>query len=253
MIRGLVEERTDPVLFRMSYHYVGDLAETVALIWPAPGEPPRQALRARPQQSAARAEPHRGGRDPRDRQQERPAGSHRRLARRPRRDRALGAAEAHHPRIARRRLGAARQDGGRAARRVRAGRGRADLARAGAALRGVVRLGRRPRSEARSRTTPRRSARRCCRIRWRRRISRSSTPPISSPNGNGTASASRRSPAARATGDRCGASIPAPARMSRGAFPDLVEALDFEGAHRRRIADRRATAASRASTSFSSA
>jgi DNA ligase-1 len=34
VIRGLVEERVDPVLFRMSYHYVGDLAETVALIWP---------------------------------------------------------------------------------------------------------------------------------------------------------------------------------------------------------------------------
>jgi DNA ligase 1 len=38
MIRGLVEERTDPVLFRMSYHYVGDLAETAALIWPRPLE-----------------------------------------------------------------------------------------------------------------------------------------------------------------------------------------------------------------------
>jgi DNA ligase-1 len=37
LIRGLVEERTDPVLFRMSYHYVGDLAETAALIWPSPG------------------------------------------------------------------------------------------------------------------------------------------------------------------------------------------------------------------------
>jgi DNA ligase-1 len=36
LIRGLVEERVDPVLFRMSYHYVGDLAETVALIWPHP-------------------------------------------------------------------------------------------------------------------------------------------------------------------------------------------------------------------------
>lgn len=36
LIRGLVEERTDPVLFRMSYHYVGDLAETTALIWPHP-------------------------------------------------------------------------------------------------------------------------------------------------------------------------------------------------------------------------
>jgi DNA ligase-1 len=36
VIRGLVEERVDPVLFGMSYHYVGDLAETAALIWPAP-------------------------------------------------------------------------------------------------------------------------------------------------------------------------------------------------------------------------
>jgi DNA ligase-1 len=36
LIRGLVEERVDPVLFRMSYHYVGDLAESVALIWPGP-------------------------------------------------------------------------------------------------------------------------------------------------------------------------------------------------------------------------
>ena len=33
-IRGLAEERVDPVLFRLSYDYVGDLAETVALIWP---------------------------------------------------------------------------------------------------------------------------------------------------------------------------------------------------------------------------
>ncbi|MEO1471897.1 MAG: cisplatin damage response ATP-dependent DNA ligase, partial [Pseudomonadota bacterium] len=33
-IRGLVEERVDPVLFALSYDYVGDLAETVALIWP---------------------------------------------------------------------------------------------------------------------------------------------------------------------------------------------------------------------------
>ncbi|MEM9737045.1 MAG: ATP-dependent DNA ligase, partial [Pseudomonadota bacterium] len=36
-IRGLVEERVDPVLFRLSYDYVGDLAETVALIWPGAG------------------------------------------------------------------------------------------------------------------------------------------------------------------------------------------------------------------------
>ena len=34
LVRGLIQERTDPVLFEMSYSYVGDLAETVALLWP---------------------------------------------------------------------------------------------------------------------------------------------------------------------------------------------------------------------------
>ena len=37
MIRGLVEERVDPVLFHLSRDYVGDLAETTALIWPGKG------------------------------------------------------------------------------------------------------------------------------------------------------------------------------------------------------------------------
>ena len=35
MIREAVARRVDPILFRWSYDYVGDLAETVALIWPA--------------------------------------------------------------------------------------------------------------------------------------------------------------------------------------------------------------------------
>lgn len=35
LIRELAATRTDPVLFEWSYDYVGDLAETVALIWPA--------------------------------------------------------------------------------------------------------------------------------------------------------------------------------------------------------------------------
>src|SRR6185312_16186072 len=35
MIRGLIAERVDPVLFALSYDYVGDLSETVALMWPA--------------------------------------------------------------------------------------------------------------------------------------------------------------------------------------------------------------------------
>jgi DNA ligase 1 len=34
MLRALVAERTDPELFALSYDYVGDLAETIALIWP---------------------------------------------------------------------------------------------------------------------------------------------------------------------------------------------------------------------------
>jgi DNA ligase 1 len=36
LIHGLIAERTDPVLFGLSYDYVGDLSETVALMWPAP-------------------------------------------------------------------------------------------------------------------------------------------------------------------------------------------------------------------------
>jgi DNA ligase-1 len=40
-IMAIVEERVDPLLFAMSRDYVGDLAETVALIWPKPeGQPP---------------------------------------------------------------------------------------------------------------------------------------------------------------------------------------------------------------------
>jgi DNA ligase 1 len=37
LIRTLIAERTDPVLFAMSYDYVGDLSETVALLWPRTG------------------------------------------------------------------------------------------------------------------------------------------------------------------------------------------------------------------------
>jgi DNA ligase-1 len=42
LIRALIAERTDPVLFELSYDYVGDLSETVALMWPAPATVPRQ-------------------------------------------------------------------------------------------------------------------------------------------------------------------------------------------------------------------
>jgi DNA ligase 1 len=44
LIRDLAATRADPALFALSYDFVGDLAETVALIWPAPAitsDPPR--------------------------------------------------------------------------------------------------------------------------------------------------------------------------------------------------------------------
>src|SRR4029079_6117143 len=34
LIRDLIMARSDPVLFGLSYDYVGDLSETVALMWP---------------------------------------------------------------------------------------------------------------------------------------------------------------------------------------------------------------------------
>jgi len=39
LIRSLIAERADPVLFELSYDYVGDLSETVALMWPANSSP----------------------------------------------------------------------------------------------------------------------------------------------------------------------------------------------------------------------
>src|SRR5260221_853409 len=40
-VRAIAEERVDPVLLYMSRDYVGDMAETVALLWPKPpSEPP---------------------------------------------------------------------------------------------------------------------------------------------------------------------------------------------------------------------
>ncbi|MGN6375537.1 MAG: cisplatin damage response ATP-dependent DNA ligase [Sphingomonas sp.] len=45
LIRGLIESRVDPVLFRMSRDYVGDSAETVALLWPGDPEGEGEDLR----------------------------------------------------------------------------------------------------------------------------------------------------------------------------------------------------------------
>lgn len=44
IIRQLISERVDPVLFEMSYDYVGDLSETVALLWPADPQHRRNAV-----------------------------------------------------------------------------------------------------------------------------------------------------------------------------------------------------------------
>ncbi|MEO0681832.1 MAG: cisplatin damage response ATP-dependent DNA ligase [Pseudomonadota bacterium] len=58
LIRGLVEDRVDPVLFRLSYDFVGDLAETVALIWPparAAAPPPALGETVDALRAAARA------------------------------------------------------------------------------------------------------------------------------------------------------------------------------------------------------
>jgi DNA ligase-1 len=40
LVRSLIAERTDPVLFESSYDYVGDLSETVALMWPTSSSSP---------------------------------------------------------------------------------------------------------------------------------------------------------------------------------------------------------------------
>ncbi|RLQ87158.1 cisplatin damage response ATP-dependent DNA ligase [Notoacmeibacter ruber] len=41
ILRALITERMDEILFGYSYDYVGDLAETVSLVWPEPEEPVR--------------------------------------------------------------------------------------------------------------------------------------------------------------------------------------------------------------------
>ncbi|KQT60676.1 MULTISPECIES: cisplatin damage response ATP-dependent DNA ligase [unclassified Aureimonas] len=42
MLRALMADRMDEVLFGYSYDYVGDLAETIALVWPAPHDGDRE-------------------------------------------------------------------------------------------------------------------------------------------------------------------------------------------------------------------
>ena len=61
LIRGLAESRIDPVLFALSHNYVGDLAETTALIWPgvtAVAAPPAAGVAALPGPGHNRPPPH---------------------------------------------------------------------------------------------------------------------------------------------------------------------------------------------------
>lgn len=61
LIREIVSARVDPVLFALSYDFVGDLAETAALIWPAePGanRPPELAEVVERLHAAKRGEAH---------------------------------------------------------------------------------------------------------------------------------------------------------------------------------------------------
>ncbi|MGA7999535.1 MAG: ATP-dependent DNA ligase, partial [Bradyrhizobium sp.] len=48
LIRDLIAARTDPVLFALSYDYVGDLSETVALMWPKGGIDHEESLPGHP-------------------------------------------------------------------------------------------------------------------------------------------------------------------------------------------------------------
>ena len=98
LIRELAAARTDPVLFAWSYDYVGDLAETVALMWPAA-----------PTECGAAASG-RGGGGAGERAQGRAAGHRRGLAGCVRCIGAAGTSQTDHRRIARRRLGAAGED-----------------------------------------------------------------------------------------------------------------------------------------------
>ncbi len=64
MLRALIAERMDPVLFGYSYDYVGDLAETVSLVWPdaaahqhaQPFEPTLADVRRRAAEAASRSD-----------------------------------------------------------------------------------------------------------------------------------------------------------------------------------------------------
>ncbi len=121
LIRDLIADRTDPVLFALSYDYVGDLSETVALMWPKAATLPGHNNPPPPTLTEVVTTLRTLGKT------ELPTAA-RALARRTGRDRPLGAAETRHRRDADRDLGAAGQDRRGSARRQGPARRRTDLA-----------------------------------------------------------------------------------------------------------------------------
>ena len=147
MLRALVESRVDGVLFAYSYDYVGDLAETISLIWPAKhgaNRAPGLAEVVERLQAASRSEGPKlveGWLDALD------ATGRWALIKL-----VVGG-------LAHRRLGAARQAGARRPRRQGGQRDRGGLARRGAALRRSLRLAGRTGPRPESKCARRRSAR----------------------------------------------------------------------------------------------
>ena len=208
-IRDLAREQTDEVLFALSYDYVGDLAETTALLWQTQtdAEPPRladvvEALQLRRQDGGARPGL--------------------RLARRARRNRALGAAQADHRRPAHRRVGAARPGGAGPVVRY-GGRGdRGSVARCRTALCRPVRLARRRARTGRTSPAARSSGPSCSPIRWKK--GPISIPRTGSSNGSGTVSGCSLPRAAA-----IGGSIRAPGTISRPLSPTCWRRWQFDG------------------------
>ena len=211
LIRELAATRTDPVLFAWSYDYVGDLAETVALMWPARAD--QRAAAASRRGGGGTGDAHRRRRCPTSSR----AGSMRsdpsvRLALLKLITGGLRVgASARLAKIALAEIGGVdrRRSGGGVARPCAALSSRCSRGWRGAA-RGPIR--RRLRC----------SARRCWRIRWRWRTLPPCNRRTGAPSGNGTASACSlsRPKAGRRLYSRGAEDI-------SGAFPEIVEAMDF--------------------------
>ena len=220
MIRALIAERADPVLFELSYDYVGDLSETVALMWPA--DPAH-----RPNATPSLSDVDRNAVHARQVAASRPA---RALARRAGRDRPLGAAQARHRRAC---ASASRRGSPRPRRPRSATTIRTRSKSSGPGLRRLTSNcspGWKAAPTSRSAPIPRRSVRRCWRMPSRRPISPRSIPPTFPPNGNGTAPASRRSPGVGEDGKLTARLYSRTGEDISKSFPELVDALRLPGA-----------------------